>query len=68
MNVRIEPLRLIVELAYVLDTQYGLQKLKDKDGALVVPIDNFPEFCHDMGIILGKILDNIAELEKGTEE
>lgn len=68
MNVRIEPLRFIVELALVLDTQYGIQKLKDKDGHLIVPIDKFPDFCSDMGAIVGKILNTIGEPEKGTEE
>lgn len=63
MNIKVDPVVLIVHLAQILDTHPLFNKIKDNDGCLVIPADQYEYFAHDMGLIIGILLSKIAQPE-----
>lgn len=41
-----------------------LVKKTDKDGYIHIPIAKFLYFCHDIGILLAKIIEENAEIDE----
>lgn len=62
-NLKINAMRMVLEFATALENSKGLRKIIDEDGNIIVPIDRFYDFCHDIGIILGKTIRSVAEVE-----
>ncbi len=62
MKIVIDPVRVIIELAIIFQDFDGLNKIKDKDGNLVIPFEKWDDFCHDMGRILGSVLENSCKI------
>jgi hypothetical protein len=68
VNIKIDPVSLIVHLAQTLDTHPMFNKIKDNDGCLVVPADQYEYFAHDMGMVIGILLSKIAQPDMPPEQ
>lgn len=63
-NVKINAVQLIMHFAGELENSNGIRKIVDDNGNLIVPIDRFGDFCHDIGILLGRAINKIVEPEE----
>ena len=63
-KVKVNAIRMILEFGAALDNSSGIQKILDDEGNIVVPLDRFSDFCHDIGIILARVILNSAELSE----
>lgn len=58
MKIIIDPVRVLIELAIIFQDFEGLNKIKNANGDLVIPFEKWDDFCHDMGRIVGSVLEN----------
>ena len=63
-SVKLNAVNLIIEFATALETCKGIQKLTDDEGYIAIPLDRFHDFCHDIGLILGRTLEKVSKVEE----
>lgn len=60
-HVAINKLIILLEIADALEGHPSLDKITNSDGMLVIPIERYDDFCHDFGLIIGRILEKLCE-------
>lgn len=60
MNFYIDQMKLLTELAKAIIENKGIQKITNESGFIVVPMDKYSDFCHDIGIILGRVMCKVV--------
>jgi hypothetical protein len=60
-NVKINAPKMMFSLITAFENSNGLRKLLDDEGNFIVPIERFGDFAHDLGLILARVLQNVAE-------
>lgn len=63
MNVKISKVEFIVVLVDILENHPALKSITDANGFLVVPHEQYGNFSHDLGTILGRLLEKIAKID-----
>lgn len=56
--------RFIIEIARILEEHPGIVKIMDDNNYMVVPLERYTDFCHDIGVLLGKAMANVVELRE----
>lgn len=59
-NLKVNMRDMLYEFAVMLDGTKGLKKIMDEDGDVTIPFERYPDFCHDMGIILGRAVTKVT--------
>lgn len=60
-SVVIDKQRLLDEIDELFNGYRPLLKL-ETDGFIIVPYEHWPDFAHDVGYLIAKIIDNCAEV------
>lgn len=68
MNIRFSKVEIILILADIIENQPAFKELTDDEGYLVIPSDKYDNFCYDMGLVLGRVLERIAKPESPDVE
>lgn len=64
-NIRVSGAALIIGFINSLESSKGIKKIMDKNGNLIIPANRFGEFCHDIGLMLARVISTIAEEDSG---
>lgn len=62
-NIKISGSQLILGFVSALETSKGIRKIMNDRGEMVIPEDRFGDFCHDIAIMLGRVIEHVAESE-----
>lgn len=65
MNIKVSKVEFVVVLVDIIENHPSFKAITDANGYLVVPSEKYSDFAHDLGTVLGRLLEKIAKPDAG---
>lgn len=61
MNIKISKVELIVVLVDILENHQAFKNITDANGYFIVPSEQYGAFAHDLGVVMGRLMEKLAK-------